>query len=332
MVYKKKLYFLIALIGVLALLYTVSLIFNSDLINRQRAFAWLDSNAVESITRIKINSQGNEFEIFLQNNMWFISYENNVYPARQLRVQDFLNALTIRSAWQVRSSNASTHERFGLLAPEEMSFNRSQALRMTVMAGDTQLLDLLIGEDDFYRNETYFRKFDHNEVRSGDSSIKIYVNSQVSSWYNLRLVSGNDGNEIDISSVQRMTVTTPDETQIFTRRNRGWVVSGIELENPNTHAIESYIRGLLTIEGDSFNHSVSFNDPEFEYSSIELELGTGVGRSILILLTEADESGRVLAHVTKFRGDTIDESSLIYSIPSWSASRLYREAESFETN
>ena len=121
MTYKKKKYFLIALIAVLVLLYAGNLIFNSDLVNRQRSFAWLDSNTAERITKINIISQGNEFELFLQDNLWHVLYENNVYPARQLRVLDFLNALTTRSAWQVRSSNASTHERFGLLAPPEIS-------------------------------------------------------------------------------------------------------------------------------------------------------------------------------------------------------------------
>jgi hypothetical protein len=323
MTYKNKLYFLIALIAVLVLLYVGSLIYNSDFGNRQESFAWLDSKAAEKISKINISTHMNEFEIFTRNNMWFILHENNVYPARQLRVQDFLNILTTRSVWPVRSSSASTHERFGLLAPDEMpddGFFHGLASRLTVYADNVVLLDLLLGNDDIYRNETYYRRYGQNEVRSGESGAKIYLNSHVSAWFNLRLVTGNDGGEVDLGSVQRLSVYTPYETQVFSRRNRGWVISGIEVENPDAHAIESYIRGILITEGDGFDNSMSWDDPAFEYSRMELELGQG--RIITIRLTMADEmTGRIFAHVSG--------SELIYSIPSWSANRLYREAESF---
>jgi hypothetical protein len=260
--------------------------------------------------------------------MWFVLDNDNVYPARQIRVQDFLNILTTRSAWPIRSSSASSHERFGLLTPtdsDQFSLSYEQASRVTVYADDAVLLDLLLGADDIYRNETFFRRADQNDVRSGNSILRTYVNSHSGSWFNLRLVSGTDGMDIDISNVQRFSVYTPSETQIFSRRNRGWVVSGIEIENPDIPAIESYIRVVLNIEGDSFSNSISIDDPGFDYSRIELELGHG--RTITIRLTMGDETGRIFAHVS---GNGTIRGDHIYSIPSWAANRLYREAENFE--
>ena len=320
MTYKKKLYFLITLIAVLVLLYSISLIINSDLGNRKESFSWVDPKSAEKITNISVSTQMGEYEIFTRNNMWFVLHENNVYPARQFRVHDFLDVLTTRSVWPVRSSSASTHERFGLLASDDFFFMNS-ASRVTINTGNTVLLDLLLGDDDIYRNETYYRKFDQNEVRSGNSGIKNYLNSPASTWFNLRLITANDGSEIDLGNVQRFSVFNPEETQVFARRNREWIIEGIEEGTPDSHSIENYIRSILSIEGDSFTNSITHDDIAFEYSRMELQLGNNVNNVIRINFTMGDETGRVFARVSG--------NELIYSIPSWSAGRLYREIESF---
>ena len=312
MTYKKKLYILIAVTAVLALLYTGSLIFNSDFAARRSFFVWLDSETAKKTTRIVIKSYTGEYEISMQNNLWFILHDEKVFPARQIRVQDFLNALTTRSSWEVRSSSASSHERFGV---DDMS-----ASRITLYADNSVILDLILGGNDVIRNETYFRRYGQNEVRSGDSSISTYINSSLTGWYNLRLLSGADGEPVDISTVQRVSVYTPEEVQTFTRRNRSWVITEIEIANPDISALESYIRTILSTEGDSFS-DISWEDPILDHSRIVLELG--YGRALTIRLSEGDESGRVFAHVSG--------SDYVYSIPSWSAQRLFMPAESFET-
>jgi len=316
MTYKKKLYILIAVTAVLALLYTGSLIFNSDFAARRSFFVWLDSGTAEKTTRIVINSYNGEYELSKQNNLWFILHDEKAFPARQIRVRDFLNALTTRSSWEIRSSSASSHERFGV---DEMN-----ASRITFYADSSVILDLLLGGNDVIRNETYFRRYGQNEVRSGDSSIISYINSSLAGWYNLKLISGSDGEPVDISAVQRVSVQkTPDEVQTFTRRNRSWAITGIEIANPDITAIENYIRVILNTEGDSFSDTVSWEDPMLDHSRIIIELG--YNRAYTIRLSEGDESGRVFAHVSG------SEYNHVYSIPSWSAQRLFLPAESFET-
>jgi len=312
MTYKKRLYILIGLTAVLALLYTGGLVFNSDFAARRSFYVWLDAKTSEKTTRIVINnSHMGEYEILKQDNLWFVLHDDKVYPARQIRVQDFFDALSVRAAWSVRSSSASSHERFGL---------DDHASRVTVYVDNSVILDLLVGDDDVIRNETYFRKFGQNEVRSGDSSVKTYINNHPGNWYNLRLITGTDGEAVDINSVQRVSVQLPDESQVFSRRNRSWVVSGVEITNPDIPAVENYIRVILNTEGDGFSDSVSWEDTRLDYSRIALELG--YGKIITIRLSAGDENGRVFAHVSG--------NDYIYSIPSWAAQRLYQPAESFE--
>jgi len=311
MAYKKRLYILLSMIAVMVLLLTGSFVFSSDFGSGQQSFVWIDSKTAERVNRIVLNVYGGETELSKRNNMWFVLHNDNSYPARNARVLDFLGILSARSAWPVRSSSASTHERFGL---------DDHASRITIYGDNAVLLDLLLGNDDVLRNETYFRKYGQNEVRSGDSAIKTYLNSPVSSWYNLRLVPDSESGQFDISSVQRLSVYTPSGTQVFTRRSRGWEITGMEISNPDIPAIENYIRAIVNTEGDGFDESVFHNDPLFDDSRIVLEIGTG--RVITIRLGEADDTGRRLAHVSG--------SNYIYSIPAWAANRLFREADNFE--
>jgi len=323
MIYKKKLYILSALIAVLVLLYTGNIIFTSGAVSGKSSFVWLDSKTAEKAGRLAMIVQFNEeeqaeFELLKENDKWFVIVNEKTFPARQIRVNDFLNLLTARSSWQVRSTTASGHERFGLTGKS----SRITIFGDNSLPAGTVLLDLLLGNDDELKNETYFRKADQNEVRSGDRSIKTYLTSPVSNWYNLKLIPESDSGKVDLVDVQKVTVITPSETQIFSKWNRSWTVTGIRLSNPDIPAIENYLRIILNTEGDGFEENIS-DDTKFEHSRIVLEMSNA--RIITISLSEGDESGRRLAKVS---GSSYE--GYIYSIPLWSAERLFREGSSFE--
>ncbi|WP_461257950.1 DUF4340 domain-containing protein [Treponema sp. R80B11-R83G3] len=311
MTYKNRLIFLGTLIGVLTVTYIASVIFTSDIGSKSSSYTWLDSKTAEKTIRIAIKDADNEFELKKKNGQWFVSHNGLEYPAKQLRVEDFLKILTIRSAWTVRSTSASNHERFGL---------EQSASRVTIY-GETVLLDLVVGNEDVNKNEIYLRKAGQNEVRSGDNAIKSYISSPVNSWYNLRLIPETENGSIDLSAVQRLSVYTPQETQVFSRKNKKWEISGISVEKPDKNAVDAYIRQILTIEGDNFENSVNSADPMFDKTSIVLELGNG--RIVTIRFSEADESGRRFANVSG--------KDYIYSIPTWQADKLFKDASTFET-
>jgi hypothetical protein len=310
MTYKNRLFFLGTTIAVLFTAYITSVIFTSDIGAKSSSYIWLDSKSAEKTIRIVIKDENNELELKKKNNQWFVLHNSLEFPARHLRVEDFLKILTTRSPWHVRSTNASMHERFGL---------EQSASRVTIY-GETVLLDFLAGNEDIFKNEIYLRRAGQNEVRSGDNVIKSYISGPVTGWYNLRLIPETENGSIDISSVQRLSVYTPQETQVFSRKNRKWEISGISVENPDQNIVDTYIRQVLTMEGDNFEDSVFSDDPMFDKTNMSLELGNG--RIITIRFSDADEAGRRLAHV--------NGSDYIYLIPTWSAGRLFRNASGFE--
>ena len=318
MAYRKKLIVLLSLIVILALTYTASLIFDPHRSGtRSASYLWLDPNVASRAGRIVINTAGETKEFFKIDNQWFILHNDREYPVRQLRIDDLIGVFTQRAAWPVRSSSASSHERFGLDA--------ETAARITIYGENITLIDLLIGDEDNTGREIYMRRFGQNEVRSGGGLLASYIGSSVSSWYNLRLIPESEDGTITVDGVQRLLIYNENESPItarqsFSRRNREWVVSGFDIINPDQSVINSYVRSVLNIEGDDFIDYISANDPMFNHSRIVFELGNGAIKTVR--LSESDESGRRYANVSG--------SNYIYSLASWTAQRLFRNAADFE--
>jgi len=313
MTYKNRLICLVSLTAVLALLYAGSFIVNAGAGNKRSAsMIWLDSKLSLRADRIAVSAGDLKFELVKRDSQWFVLSDEGEYPARNLRVEDFFGIFTKRAAWPVRSSGSASHERFGL--------DTDTAERLTIYGENSILLDLLIGFEDSTGQEVYVRRYAQSEVRSGNRLLVTYLTSSLSSWYNLRLIPESENGRVSVRNVQRLSVYNGDTTQVFTRRNRGWTVSGINIENPDQNSIENYIGIILNVEGDNFDNSVSVDDPELGKNRITVELDNG--SVITIRISDGDESDHRYAHV--FGRD------YIYSIPSWVSSRLFREPSGFE--
>jgi hypothetical protein len=334
MVYKQKLTLLSGIIGLLALIYVLSLVFDPERMGRRNAaFSWLDQKLLPQAAGIQIFSAPASEAITLvrKDSVWFVSHEGREYPARQLRVDDLLGLLSRRAAYPVRASSAGAYERLGL--------TETAAARIVVTGAPPfregadavpgpVLLELLAGQGDLTGQEIYLRKVGQNEVRSGEDRFSGYISGSRLSWYNLRLFPESEDGKLEAGAVQRLTVYPPGqgdsegsaEPQIFFRENNGWKASGITVAALDTAKVDSYIQGILNIEGDDFSASAKPEDPLFNEGRLVLELGDGGIRTLR--LGAADESNRRLACVSG--------SPYVYSLAGWAVERLFREASSFE--
>lgn len=313
MTYKNRFIFLVSIITLLALAYTASYVFSPERRSAKSAsFIWLETKIAAKTSKIVINTEVQTIELLKQNNLWFVSSNGNLYPANMARIEDFIGIFTARSAWPVRSSGASLHERFGL--------NEDTASRVTIYGENTVLLDVLCGKNDTMGHEIFLRKYAGNEVRSGSDSISLYIDGPVDYWFNLALIPKSADGKPDINSVQRLTVYNGTETQVFSRKNREWAVSGINVENPDQNKIENYVRIVLDTEGDDFIDSVFADNYVFGKSRVVFEFGDG--RVVTIQISEPDGTGRCLVQVTG--------SEYFYSVPAWASMRIFRDAASFE--
>jgi hypothetical protein len=256
-----------------------------------------------------------------KNGAWHVSYNGAEYPARQLRVDDFLGLLSRQAPYPVRASTAAAQERLGL--------TEDAASRIVLSApSGSPLLDLLVGQGDQTGQEVYLRKAGQTEIRSGEDLFSGYISGARASWYNLRLFPESENGGLDADAVQRLTVYSPAgeensnaaEPRIFSRSGNEWIITGITVADPDKTKVDSYIRGILNTEGDDFSETVQPDAPVFNDARLVLELGDGSTRTLR--LGTADESNRRLA--------VVSGSPYVYSLAGWAADRLFREASSFE--
>ncbi|MDR2784025.1 MAG: DUF4340 domain-containing protein [Treponema sp.] len=338
MVYKTKVTILCAIIAGLVVVYAGSLVFDPDLVSaRDAAYAWLEVKSVPHVDGIELKSANGVVTLIRKNAAWFVPVDGQDYPAKERRVEDFLNFLSKKDSYPVRGAEAASHERLGLL--------ENGAARITVRDGATPLLDLLVGNTDASANEVYLRKAGKNEARSGALSILNYVSSVKTAWYNLRLFPETE--KLTADDVQRMIVTLPpadDElsgglsgepvgasppvapaapvTLTFVRSNGGWTVNGQEADAPK---VEAYIRAILDAEGDDFvtgeiAGGASSDSASFNEGRIVLEFGDGTSR-VISVGAKLDSNNRYAS---------ISRSPYVYSLAGWVVERLFKAESEFK--
>jgi len=320
MTYKRKLYILSGIIAVLAVVYMLTIVFDPERVgSRSAAYSWLEPGQNDRISGITIARSDETITLVRNGGKWFVSHNGKDYPAREMRIEDFIAALSKRAPYPVRSSSASSHER--------LSLTEGKAVRVTIAAGaGLPLLNLLIGQGDLTGQSVYLRKQGQNEVRSGEDIFTSYTQSALTSWYNLRLFPETENGRLTTANVQRLTVYHPAggvnaPPQIFTRSGKSWTFN-FELANPDMAQVENYIRDILNTSGDDFADYITPSDPLFNNSRIVMELGDGTIRTIRF--GPPDENGGVLAAVSG--------SDWVYSIPNWANNRFFVNAEYFETD
>jgi hypothetical protein len=335
MAYKTKVTILSAIIAGLALVYAGSLAFDPDRVSaRDAAYAWLEAKNVPRVDGIELKSANGAVALARKNAAWFVSVDGQDYPAKEQRVEDFLNLLSKKDSYPVRGVEAASHERLGLLEDD--------AARVTARGGATTFLDLLVGDTDASGNEAYLRKAGGNEARSGSLSISNYVSSTKTAWYNLRLFPETE--KLTVDGVQRVIVTLPpaddaegdaseDEsgepagasadvssappvTLTFARANGGWTVNGGEADAPK---VESYVRAILDAEGDDFAPGVSAA-ASFNEGRIVLELGDGTSR-VISVGAKLDSNNRYAS---------VSGSPYVYSLAGWVVERLFKAEPEFK--
>ena len=324
MTYKNKLILLSGSIAVLLIVNILTFVFDPQRRgNRQDMYAWIESDQLPFINRISISGTNEEQDIVLARNRdtWFVLRNEQYYPARQTRVEDFLAILSRRSPYPVRSTNTSYHEQFMLTE------DQSSARIMITDSAGMPLLDLLLGQTDLSGQNIYMRKQGENEVRSGEDNFSTYIKSWLTSWFNLRVFPETEDGSLNAAHVQRFTVYPPadeetlPEPREFTREGRGWTFS-FDLVDPDMTRVDTYLRDILNMSGDNFLDDIHPSDPMFNDSRIVLEFGDSSTRTIRFGPPESEQERR--------RAATVSGSDLVYTIAPWTISRIFLDEVMFE--
>ena len=336
MVYRKKAAVLSVLVVILALVYTLTLVFDPERQNSQ-AFSWLDSGSLDLVDGLEIAGSGGTTVLSRKDNIWVFADTDTGGPRRELpvkqaRVDDFLAILTQKAVYPLRAASADAGEKLG--------FGEGNASRILVRGGGgLPLLDLLVGAADALGKEVYLKRADKSEIYSGEDRFTLYTESAPNSWYDLRLFPaasnsprGNGsasvparpagGSGIDAGMVQQAEVSLPGagegaapETFTLRRSGENWVLLGnasAVIDSPKT---EAWLRSILEAEGDDFGAAA----PAPVEGSVTLRLGNGSSRTIQVGPEDTQ----------KRRTASVSGSSLTYVLAEWTLNRLFRESSYF---
>ncbi|MDR0562455.1 MAG: DUF4340 domain-containing protein [Spirochaetaceae bacterium] len=310
--YDRYIRILSGVVGVLAAIYGAALLFDPETVNaRNASFTWLEKKQADQADRIELSGAEGAVTLVRKEGVWFSSRNNTEYPAKQMRINDFLNILTAKGRYPVRGTSAASFERFGLA--------EGKASRAVIRGGLSEhpLLDLLIGGTDGAGREIYLRSSGGTEVRSGEDKISAYIDGSPTAWFDLRLFPES----LQAESVQRLTVYAPPSEEepapaplVFARQDGGWTVTGVP--EADTQRVESYIRSILEAEGADFLEDTRIGD---RAGSLLLELGNGQTRAVRIgSLTESNQ-----------RNAEVEGSSFKYVLAEWTVNRLFRNGSYF---
>jgi hypothetical protein len=309
MIFKKKLVVLSSVLGVLVLVFVLSLVLERG--NRKSAaFAWLESSMLVLVDRVEITGSpwmgGDRTILRRVNNVWFISSEFADLPARQGRVDDLLSALSVKALYPLRASSSEASERLGLV--------EHSASRIRVLGGaGLPLLDLLVGSPDALGREVYLRISGKREIHSGEDRFTIFTEAGPNFWYDLRVFPDAAAS---VDAVQQAELSLPGGGGEFTLRRSGggWVILG-EDSAVDTRRVEAWLRSVLEAEANDF---AAAWPPSVE-GSITLRLGDGTSRRIELGPEDAEEN----------RSVRISASPYMYSFTGWTVNRLFREKSHF---
>jgi len=303
--YKTKLIALSTLVAALAVVYTLTFVFDPQR-RHDRAFAWLEPRLHALADRIEISGPAGDTVLIRRNDIWFLNTAWGEYPVRQQRVQDLFAVLSRRDMYTLRSTSLEARESLGLSV--------GSASRIIVRGGiGLPLLDLLIGIGGALGMEVYLARADEREIYSGDDRFTVFTDSGPMFWLDLRLFGDQPR---AAAMVQQAEVNSAQGSYILRRSGGGWELQGDESADLVGSRVEAWLRAVLEAEGEDF----SAQAPPAIEGSITLWFGDGTVRIIQIGPPEDEENHRRAA---------VSGLPLVYVLSGWTVDRLFRESSDF---
>jgi hypothetical protein len=344
-----KILALSSLTVLLAIIFVISLLFDSDRrTTRSAAYNWLDRKLAQNIDKIELKSAGgiDAGQLVKRDGVWFFVQNDNEYPARAGRIDDLIAALAKTAPYPIRASQTGSHRRLGVDDEIAARITLKTGVGLSgAFAGERTLLDLLIGAKDSGGRDVYLRKIPLDEVRSGADLFSAAVNSGPGYWYDLRLFPVNADSGFTVENIQRVRYFPPPppvtddgtaETApaagvplTLARASGGWVAETNPSLILDTPRVESLVRALFDAESDGFLESdvaaatdAAFAAPDDVYGRIYIELGNG--QTVTLSLgpqTPGSEGGAA------YTPALVQNNPRAHRLSDWTINRLFRSVE-----
>jgi hypothetical protein len=310
-------YLLLSIIGVLAIVYGLTIIFDPDrTATREATFSWIDNKVAETITKVELTTKDKPTVVLVKNDeQWFVNTNGKEYPAKGARVEDFLKIFTTRGVFPVRAKTSKAHESLGITE------DQATQVAFYLKNKEQPVLEILIGNTDVTGKSVYLRFKGDDEVRSGEDTITYYMNGSLQEWYDLRLFPVEGKGAVITENIQRVSIQRSKQPALILRRdkNTSWIVEGDPGVTIDAKKVESYLQDIIGAEGDDFTeHPVS--ETVDATTIIILELSDG--RSKRVTIQQDSTNKKYWATVT--------DTPYMYVLPEWTVNRLVKDIDYFK--
>ncbi|UCC75020.1 MAG: DUF4340 domain-containing protein [Gemmatimonadota bacterium] len=201
----------------------------------------------------------------------------NGYEAAAETQESLKRALAQAELGPLISRNSENHARLGV--------TRAAGRRLTVYAGGTGQLSLIVGGRGRAGDQAYLRREGDDAVYTVQGTLVSLVNRRVDEWRNKEIV------QADRDLVQRIEFTYPDESFALVRQDTSWRLepSGAAANEMTVSGLLSILSGLraVSIAADSVADTLTW---ELLAGRLRLEGPEGTALAELLFL-ESDEVG-----------------------------------------
>ncbi len=323
MQYRRKFIIYVSIIAALAVVYTLSWVFDAEHLEaRGTRFSLLDENDVTAVSRIEIKKASESVTLTKAKSDWVLEGDGVLYPVKSERVSDLLKALSQSDNYPKVASSEKAHIDLGL--------DENSADRIKVLSDQAVFCDILLGKNDAEGNGRFFRRNTEASAFRGNDSFTYFISEGARGWYNLALFPL----ALDGANIQRLSVKanleleegTPIVLDYILARDaqRGWILLGNETLLIDSARADSLANAFADISGDNFLSDQ--DDFNAEDAGASLIADDGAGRQwTLYLDKELGDDSPIRAKVAN--------QDFIYSIALWNAKRLLvSETELEKTN
>ncbi|MDR2468073.1 MAG: DUF4340 domain-containing protein [Spirochaetaceae bacterium] len=313
MPYKKKVLVLSSIAGALFIIYVLSFVFSGESRARRTArWAPLASKTAQLATKVVLKGSEGEVKLEKDGEIWQVRVDDELFPAKQARIDDFFAALTATAEYPVRATSENAGQKLG--------FDEA-ADKITIYEGETTSIELVFGTMDATGKEIYLRSGD-GPIRSGIDNFTVYLGGAAKAWFDLALFNSTSKPAVD--SIQRMVVTFSQEPDAakpsptpytLVRTKDGWQFeSG---EKADTSTVDATIRFILDAQGDDFmalSMTPAGADFSGKYGQVLLETGDNTSISVILGQQYADKK------MAKTSG-----RDYIYALSDWTIERIWQD-------
>jgi hypothetical protein len=284
MTYKNKLIILSSALGVLVVLFAISIVFSPENAWKRAASGRLvQARTIDEIGSAEIRTASSDLVFTRSGKSWTVVASGATYPARKERIEAFAQALLSQSELFVVSKAKATWKNFEV--------GDDAANRITVKNAKGAVIgDFFVGKQAPTSGSVYVRIAGKDSVYQVGNGFSSYTANDTQYWENLRLLP-EDFTERNIQSVafkaQNLAIDDKKTVNAVYRITRGrgetWVVEGNPAFKADPVKVKTAVTRLSAFEGSEFTadpaDQTGLGNPT---AVISIAGDTGKGYAILV--------------------------------------------------